>query len=57
MKYKVKLDSKRNCRKIKCSRCKKNILFNKEDIYEGDNDEKFVRCEICGHENRLKKLK
>lgn len=51
------MDIKRNCRKIKCSRCKKNILFNKDDIYDGENDEKLVDCETCGHTNKLKKLK
>ena len=53
----MKLDPNRNKRKIKCSRCNKNILFNKEDIYDGQNEEKYVECENCGHENRLKKIK
>lgn len=51
----MKLDSKRNCKKIRCLRCKKNVLFNKDDIYDGEHVERFVECENCSHENRLKK--
>lgn len=53
----MELKPDRNKRKIKCSRCHKNIMFSKVDIYEGENDEKFIQCENCGHENKIKKLK
>lgn len=48
------MDNKRNCRKIRCSRCKKNILFSKNDIWEEDRDS-YVTCENCDYDNKLKK--
>lgn len=51
----MELKPDRNKLKIKCSRCRKNIMFSKMDIYDGEHGERFVECENCSHENRLKK--
>lgn len=47
-------DETRNKRKIKCSRCKKNILFSKNDVWE-EGRESYVACDNCGFDNKLRK--
>lgn len=53
---KERMTKNRNKRKIKCSRCNKDIFFYKEEIYQ-DDTARYINCTNCGHDTKLRKIK